>query len=169
MLIPMMKTDLICILNNIRSAHNVGSIFRTADAVGAAIWTVGITPYPPMESDTRPPYVASRAGSLLAKTALGAERTVPHHHFDELRTAVLAARQLHYTISALEQAESSLDLFEYAPATLQALVVGTEPTGLTEAELALCDNILEIPMIGQKESLNASVATGIALYKLRKT
>jgi tRNA G18 (ribose-2'-O)-methylase SpoU len=161
-----MNISLVIILNNLRSAQNVGSVFRTADAVGAAVWTVGITPHPPIKNDTRPPYVADRAGSLLAKTALGAERTVLHHHFDELRTAIAAARHSHYTISALEQAENSINLFEAPQSPLRALILGTEATGLTAAELTLCDEILEIPMIGSKESLNVSVAAGVAMYAL---
>lgn len=161
-----MNNSLVIILNNLRSAQNVGSIFRTADAVGAAVWTVGITPHPKVKNDTRPPYVADRAGSLLAKTALGAERTVLHHHFDELRTAIVAARHSHYTISALEQAERSVNLFEAPHSPLRAIVCGTEVDGLTADELVLCDEILEIPMVGSKESLNVSVAGGVAMYHL---
>ncbi len=161
-----MKSSLVIILQNLRSAQNVGSVFRTADAVGAAVWTVGITPHPPIENDTRPPYVADRAESLLAKTALGAQRTVLHRHFDELSTAIKLARHDNYIISALEQAERSINLFEAPMSPLRAIVCGTEVGGLTDGELALCDEILEIPMIGAKESLNVSVAAGIALYYL---
>ena len=160
-----MEPKIVCVLHNLRSAQNVGSIFRTADAVGAAVWTVGITPHPPIKTDTRPPYVADRARSLLAKTALGAERTVFHHHFDELTTAIDAARQLHYAISALEQAEGSRGLYDAAMSPLRAIVCGPEVEGLSPAELALCDEVIEIPMIGAKESLNVSVAAALALYR----
>ena len=161
-----MKKPLILILNNLRSAQNVGSIIRTADAVGATIWTVGITPHPPVENDARPPYVIDRTSKMLAKTALGAERTILHHHFDELSTAITSARQLHYTISALEQAENSSNLFDYSSYQSQALVCGTEVDGLSLSELTLCDNTLEIPMLGIKESLNVAVAASIAMYQL---
>jgi 23S rRNA (guanosine2251-2'-O)-methyltransferase len=160
-----MEYSLIIILNNLRSAQNVGSIFRTADAVGAAVWTVGITPHPPIKNDTRPPYVADRASHLLAKTALGAERTVPHHHFDELRAAIALARQGHYTISALEQAENSINLYSAPTIQRLAIICGPEVEGLSRDALALCDTILEIPMIGSKESLNVSVAAALALYQ----
>lgn len=163
-----MNAPLVIILQNVRSAHNVGSIFRTADAVGAAVWTTGITPHPPTRHDSRPAHVADRALHLIAKTALGAESMVPHQHFAELAAAVAAARSSHYTISALEQAEDAIGLFEHKTTSPTALIVGPEVGGLTAPELALCDIILEIPMLGAKESLNVAVAAGIVLYALSR-
>lgn len=161
---------LIVILADIRSAQNVGSVFRTADAVGAtAVWTCGLTPYPPIEADSRPPHVADRAGRLIAKTALGAEGTVAHRHFASLGAAVDECRKHNYIVLGLEQAERSVNAFEYRLDRPAGLVLGPEVSGLSAADLARCDVVLEIPMQGQKESLNVAVAAGIALYALRNS
>ena len=160
--------QLIIILANVRSAQNVGAIMRTADAVAAqAVWCVGVTPYPISTPDSRPPYIADRAQALIAKTALSAELTVPSRHFDDLIEAVKEAKSAGFTVAALEQDDRSVNLFDYKSPDQVALIIGPEVDGLTFAELELCDHILEIPMHGTKESLNASVAAGIAMYALR--
>ncbi len=163
-----MKYPLLIILPDLRSAQNVGSIFRTADAVGAdAVWTCGLTPYPSVVNDQRPPHVADRAAHLLSKTALGAEITLPHRHFSSLYEAIEAAHMHNYNVVALEQAEGSTDIYSYTPPQAVALVLGPEVMGLNTSDLSLCDEIIEIPMYGDKESLNVAVAAGIALYQLR--
>ena len=160
---------LVVIIAGVRSAQNVGSVFRTADAVGAvAVWTCGLTPHPHVEGDTRPPHVADRAQSLITKTALGAESTVPHRHFESLGEAIIECRTLGYSVLGLEQSDGSVNLFDYHTKEPTALIVGPEVNGLGKADLASCDAVLEIPMRGSKESLNVAVAAGIALYQLSR-
>lgn len=156
---------MILILDNIRSAHNVGSIFRTADGFGVEeIICVGITPYPKLVNDKRLPHIAFRATNQIAKTALGAEKTVKYcwvENIAEVKDSV-GNRQ----IVGLEQTKTSILLNEYKKDHIIALIVGNEPNGLSPEALKLCSVYLEIPMLGHKESFNVAVATGIALYAL---
>lgn len=155
------------ILPDVRSAYNVGAVMRTANATGASVWTCGYSPHPAVPGDTRPPYQADRATRLIQKTALGSEEHVNHRHFPTLTDATTQARSLGLRIIALEQAASAQNVFEYHYAADIALVVGSEVTGLDKASLEMCDDVIELPMHGMKESLNVSVAAGIALYALR--
>ena len=156
------------ILNDIRSTHNVGAILRTADACGIElVYACGYTPYPLQPQDPRPAHIAAANHRAIAKTALGAEQTIPVAHYTDTASAIRHARSDGFTITVLEQAESSLSLFDYQPSVPTALIVGNEVDGVEPASLAAADTILELPMLGAKESLNVSVATGIALYRLR--
>lgn len=157
------------ILPDIRSAYNVGAIMRTADAVRASVWTCGYSPYPTVPGDTRQPHQADRAARLIKKTALGSERHVNHRHFPTLTQAAVVARSQGLRVIALEQAKSAFDAFSYDYPGDVALIVGAEVDGLDETSLRLCDDVIELPMDGMKESLNVSVAAGIALYVLRHT
>jgi 23S rRNA (guanosine2251-2'-O)-methyltransferase len=149
------------ILHNIRSAHNAGSIFRTADAAGVVkIMLAGYTPGPVDQYGVlRPDF---------CKVSLGAEKTVPHERVETLKDAVETLRAEGYTIVGVELDERAIPLFEYRPTPAQkiALVLGHEVNGLSYDDLALCDAVVEIPMQGMKESLNVSVAAGVALYWL---
>ncbi len=163
-----MLTPLVLVLPNIRSAWNVGAILRTADAADVKlVITCGYTPHPGQADDPRPAHVVSAHEKMIAKTALGAERTVPLQHFDQLADAIGFLRRQHYMIAALEQAESSVNLFDFTLTGPLALIVGNEVSGLNQAELTTCDHILELPMLGRKESLNVAVGASIALYQLR--
>ena len=164
----MNKLPIRLILSDIRSTYNVGAILRTADAVGVErVYACGYTPYPALPHDDRPAHVASANTRAIAKTALGAEATVPVEHFPDTLSAIADARASDYTITVLEQAEGSLNLYQFRPTTKVALILGNEPTGVDPATLQVADNILELPMLGRKESLNVAVAAGIALYHLR--
>lgn len=157
--------ELVVIAHNIRSTHNVGSIFRTCEGFGVTkIILSGYTPYPRVEGDVRLPHIADKLTAQIHKTALGAETMVPFE-YQELPD-LLALKDAGYRLAALEQAEDSISLAEYHPSGKIALLLGEEVHGVEEALLALCDDILEIPMHGHKESFNVSVATGIALYAL---
>lgn len=145
--------ELILVLHNIRSALNVGVIFRTADAVGVEqIYLGGYTPTPEHEK--------------VAKTALGAERTIPWEHISKTWRLLEQLKKEKYQIVALEQSKNSIDYRKFKPKFPLVLVVGNEVTGLSSQLLKYCDAVAEIPMRGNKESLNVAVATGIALYKL---
>ncbi len=159
--------SLVLILHDIRSAHNIGSMFRTAD--GAGVSELVLTGYTMSPAKEQAPYL-TRAEKDLAKTALGAERAVPWRRFDSLEEAVRALREEQYEVVALEQSGNSIRYDEYLPRRERtALIVGTEVDGLGESELALADSVIEIPMRGTKESLNVSVAAGIAMYAIMGT
>jgi 23S rRNA (guanosine2251-2'-O)-methyltransferase len=155
------------ILHNIRSVHNAGSIFRTADAAGVS--KIILTGYTPTPLDR-----FGRARTDFIKVSLGAEKTVPWEHLKQFSSAVKKLKKENYFIIALEQDKKSISLFDWSHAPEakngkpMALVLGNEPRGLSPAALNRCDAILEIPMRGKKESLNVSVAAGIALFALLK-
>ena len=160
-------SEIVLVLDNVRSAHNVGVILRTADGAGVqAVWLCGLTPSPNLAGDARPAYVQVRAAQQIAKTALGAEKSLKLCYTNDVYDALSELRSQGFVIAALEQSLNSIDLIQYkAPAKL-ALVVGHEVDGVNSKVLGQADAILEIPMRGTKESLNVAVATGIALYQL---
>lgn len=157
--------EIIVIAHNIRSTHNVGALFRTAEGFGISkIFLTGYTPYPAIPNDTRLPHIANKLTSQIHKTALGAEVIVPFEHRETLDLETLKAQG--YRIVALEQAEKSIPLQAYKSPEKIALLLGEEVAGIAPEHLAACDDIVEIPMVGTKESFNVSVAAGIALYQL---
>lgn len=157
--------EIIVIAHNIRSTHNVGAIFRTAEGLGISkILLTGYTPYPTLPADTRLPHISLKLTNQIHKTALGAEAIVPFEYSDALDLAAL--KEAGYRIVALEQAARSIDITTYASPEKIALLLGEEVEGITDELLAQCDDILEIPMAGKKESFNVSVAAGIAMYQL---
>lgn len=157
--------EIIVIAHNIRSTHNVGAIFRTAEGFGVTkIILSGYTPYPTLASDTRLPHISTKLTNQIHKTALGAEGIVPFEYHETLNLSAL--KSAGYRIVALEQAPNSTPITTYKAPEKIALLLGEEVEGITKDLLAQCDDILEIPMIGKKESFNVSVAAGIALYQL---
>lgn len=158
-------SQIIVIAHNIRSTHNVGSIFRTAEGFGVArIILSGYTPYPHLADDPRLPHLSRKITEQIHKTALGAEELVP---FEYQPVVDLAALKSHgYRIVGLEQAARSVSLRNYTPPEKIALVLGEEVEGIPDDLLEQCEDILEIPMKGQKESFNVSVAAGVAIYVL---
>jgi 23S rRNA (guanosine2251-2'-O)-methyltransferase len=164
----MNKFPLRLILDNIRSAANVGSILRTADACGVElVYVAGYTPYPELTGDKRPPHVISANTRSIAKTALGAQVTMPIHHTPDAITALAEAEAAGFSIIVLEQSENSLMLNSYQPTGPTALVLGNEVEGVSQNIRAAVTHILEIPMLGHKESYGVAVAAGIALHHLR--
>jgi 23S rRNA (guanosine2251-2'-O)-methyltransferase len=144
------------ILHNIRSAYNVGAIFRTADATNVEkIYLTGYTPTPLDRF--------GRTQSEIKKTSLGASSTVPWES-GEFSTVVEALQQAGVTVVAVEQTETAQPLHEFASPAQVAFVFGNEITGVEETELALVDAIVELPMLGTKESLNVSVTAGVVMY-----
>ncbi|HSX48365.1 MAG TPA: TrmH family RNA methyltransferase [Candidatus Nanoarchaeia archaeon] len=163
----MKKPDVVVLLDNVRSAVNVGAIWRTAEAAGVTkLVLTGITPHPAITSDQRLPYVVARDEAQLAKTALGAEKTLAFEYYEDSLEAIRHLKQSGYKVCAIEQIEGSTSLLGWQPESHVVLVLGTEVNGLSEDVLSVCDEIVEIPMFGRKESLNVSVAAGIILYNL---
>jgi tRNA G18 (ribose-2'-O)-methylase SpoU len=159
------QKDVYLVLHDIRSAHNVGSIFRTADAAGVRhIYISGYTPRP---YDGTHPYTTKPERGII-KIALGAQESVPwsgHETLDEV-ISILAKEKVR--LVALEQDIGSIDYLQYEPVFPLALLLGNEPRGIDEETLQRCDDIIELPMYGMKKSLNVSVAAGIALYSLMR-
>lgn len=152
-----MKRDIILVLPDIRSAHNVGSIFRTADAAGVEkIYLAGYTPAPRNQF--------GRVNKEIAKTALGAEETLPWQVVVDTLTLISKLKQDGYQIVALEQAPGAKDYRTTQLAEKVAILVGNEVAGVASEILAQVDLIAEIPMRGHKESLNVAVALGVALF-----
>ena len=151
------KIPVTIVLDNVRSLHNVGSVFRTADAYCfEQIFLCGITATPP--------------NAEIHKSALGAEFSMKWQYFDDAEQAVLNLKQLGYKILAIEQAQGSVMLNNYTINKNQkyALILGNEVNGVQQKVIDLCDNCLEIPQFGTKHSLNVSVAAGIVLWEFYK-
>lgn len=159
-------TEIIVLAHNIRSTHNVGSIFRTAEGLGVKkIILSGYTPYPKTKNDPRLPHIAEKLHNQIHKTALDAEIIVPFEYTEHLDLRALKLNG--YKIVALEQHEKSISLPNYRSNNDKiALLLGEEVNGIEKAVLDQCDEIIEIPMFGKKESFNVSVAAGIALYQI---
>jgi 23S rRNA (guanosine2251-2'-O)-methyltransferase len=157
----------ILILDNLRSAHNVGTILRTADGAGwPVIYLCGSTPAPHLPGDPRPPYAQDRAAKEIAKTALGAEQELDLYYAVDTVSVITRLRQDGCLIIGLEQSPKSISLDDVPTTEKMAVIVGNEVQGVSEEVLKLCDVILELPMRGRKESLNVAVAAGIAMYRL---
>lgn len=151
------KLPLMVILDNVRSMHNVGSVFRTADAfLLSGICLCGYTPRPPHRD--------------IQKTALGATETVEWSYFEQITDSIKQLKEQGYKIWAVEQTADSIPLQDFMPESQDklALVLGNEVEGVSEAVLSLCDGVLEIPQFGTKHSLNVSVAAGIVLWEMAK-
>ena len=148
------KTPIIVVLDNIRSMHNVGSVFRSADAfLVEAIFLCGYTPQPPHRD--------------IHKTALGATETVNWIYFENTVNAIKQLKEKEYRIFAIEQTEGSISLEKFSEHNQKlAVVFGNEVEGVQNEVLKFCDGCIEIPQLGMKHSLNISVAAGIVLWKL---
>ncbi|MFA6428729.1 MAG: TrmH family RNA methyltransferase [Candidatus Buchananbacteria bacterium] len=151
-----MAQDIYVICDNLRSLYNVGSIFRTSDAIGVKkIYLVGITGQPP------------QAG--IAKVALGAENIIPWEYVKNYATLLKKIKTKKITLVALEQTKKSLPYFKFKPNFPLALVVGNEVLGVNKKLLAKCSTVVYLPQQGLKESLNVSVAFGVMAYYLRQS
>ncbi len=146
------------ILPDIRSAHNVGAIFRTAEAAGVSkIYLTGYTPAPVDQF--------GRVNKEIAKTALRAEKTIVWEKVENIFELIQKLKTEDWQLIALEQAKNSVDYREVKLGEKAAVLVGNEVEGIGEGILKLCDAVAEIPMRGSKESLNVAVATGVALFR----
>lgn len=153
------EKDIHVLFHNIRSAHNIGAMFRTADAIGVGhIFITGYTSSP-LDRFGRP--VAE-----IAKTGLGAEMTLAWTYEKDPYKVISTHKENGYKLIGIEQDERSLDYKDLIPPTRSLIVVGSEVEGIDPSLRDVCDSLIEIPMVGMKESLNVSVAFGIALFRL---
>lgn len=156
------KVPLIVVLDNVRSLHNVGAVFRTADAFRLeAVYLCGITVHPQEVEGREWP-------SDLRKTALGAEETVDYAYFPETTDAVRSLQEAGYVVYAVEQVEGSIDLKDVRmeKGRKYAIVLGHEVFGVQQSVVDMADGCIEIPQYGTKHSLNVSVTAGIVMYAL---
>ncbi len=162
-----MKVDSV-IIHDIRSTHNVGSILRTCDGFGIGkVYVGGFTPYPIIPHDDRLPHISNKLTKDIAKTALGAEKTIEIELYEDLAELIQRLKDSGTKVVALEQSDSSVNIRDFiTPKENVALLLGREVEGIDQKYLDMCDYVVEIPMVGLKESFNVSVATGIALYSL---
>ena len=156
------------VLHDIRSTHNVGAILRTCDGFGInTVYIGGYTPYPLIAGDSRLPHISAKLTKEIAKTALGAEKTVKIVLYPHLAELIQGLKKHNIRVIALEQSSNSVKLNHFkTDGRDMALLLGREVEGIDREMLDLCDHILEIPMHGQKESFNVSVSAGIAMYTL---
>lgn len=150
------KLPIVVVLDNIRSLHNVGSVFRTSDAfLVEEIYLCGITAKPPHKE--------------IRKTALGATEAVKWTYAEDTTEVVEALKKKAYDVYAVEQTEGSTALSDFEPSPKGiALVFGHEVKGVQQSVVDLCDGALEIPQYGTKHSLNVSVSSGIVLWEVFK-
>lgn len=150
------KLPLVTVLDNVRSQHNVGAVFRTADAMRLErVVLCGICCCPPNQE--------------IHKTALGAEESVDWQYFNDTLEAVRALKAEGYAVFAIEQAHNSITLEDFAeqlPNRKLAVIFGHEVFGVQQEVIDLCDGCIEIPQYGTKHSLNVSVTAGIVLYRI---
>ena len=149
------KVPIVIILDNVRSAHNVGSVFRTSDAfLIEKIMLCGICPVPPKNE--------------IRKTALGATESVDWHYFNDSTDCIKGLKEKGYTIISIEQADNAIDLNNYSIEKSRkiALVFGNEVNGVSDKIINLSDSVIEIPQHGTKHSFNVSVSVGIVLWDL---
>ena len=149
------KIPIIVILENVRSAYNVGSVFRTADAfLLQSIYICGYTAHPPHKE--------------IKKTALGAEETMSWKYFKKINEAIDELRKAGYKIFAVEQAENSqpLQQVKFEKDEKLAVIFGNEVSGVEQSTMALTDGCIEIPQLGMKHSLNIATAAGVVLWEL---
>jgi 23S rRNA (guanosine2251-2'-O)-methyltransferase len=152
------KLPVIVVLENIRSAYNVGSVFRTADAfLLEAIYITGYTCTPPHKE--------------IKKTALGAEDTVTWKHFANAGLAIDELKKSGYTVYAVEQAMNSYSLqaVDFNKIKKVAVILGNEVTGVEQTTITQCDAVIEIPQLGMKHSLNIATAAGVVLWEIVRT
>lgn len=150
-----MKKDFYVVCDNIRSLENIGSIFRTADALGISkIFLCGISGKPPHHK--------------ISKTALGADERVSWEYFRQIGRLIDKLKRDKIRVISLEQDKKAVLYSKFKPKFPLALIVGNELKGISKKILKKCDKIIFLPMAGQKESLNVSVAFGVAGYEINK-
>jgi 23S rRNA (guanosine2251-2'-O)-methyltransferase len=170
-IVTAMKNHMIVlIIHNIRSAHNVGSLLRSADGFGIEkVYLTGFSPYPKKNNDERLPHLADKIERRIQKTALGAEKSVVWEQSGNILPIISQLKSNGYTVAALEQTAHAQSLQDFTPPAKIAIIVGNEVDGIDQDTLKLADVNLQIPMHGQKESFNVSIAGSIALYQLSIT
>lgn len=162
--------SIVVIAHNIRSSHNIGSLFRTCEGLGVDLLILsGYTPYPVAKSDKRLPHESIKVAKAISKTALGSENSLSWSKTDNIGNKIKELNSDGYEIIALEQTKTSVLITDYKPTSKTALIIGNEITGIDKSVIKLTNKIIEIPMLGKKESFNVVQATAMALFYIRFT
>lgn len=161
-----MKEELVVIAHNIRSAHNVGAILRTSD--GAGVSRVYLTGYSAAPFEKEKDGYETKAHKMIAKTSLGAENFVAWEKEESITKVISRLAKKKFQIIALELNEKSQNIFKFKFSFPIAIILGNEVSGVGGGIIKKCDASIFIPMRGKKESLNVSVAAGIAIYEILK-
>lgn len=160
--------EIVLIAHNLRSSHNVGSLLRTADGLGVEkVYLTGYTPYPIHEHDIRLPHIAQKVDKQIVKIALGAEKMIAWEHWDKIEALIEKLKRENFMVVALEQGSNAVRLPDFKPPAKVAIIIGREVEGIEPEVLEMCDKIVEIPMLGRKESFNVVQAAAMALYHMR--
>lgn len=160
--------NIVIVAHNLRSSHNVGSLLRTAEGLGAVkVYLTGYTPYPIAKHDGRLPHIAAKVHKDIQKTALGAEQHLGWSYRSDVHAVIAALKNQGYSVCALEQTPDSVLLPAWDAPNNVALLVGREVEGVEHEVLAACDMAVQIPMFGKKESFNVVQAASMALYHCR--
>lgn len=163
-----MSNHIILIAHNLRSAHNVGSLLRTADGLGIKqVYLTGYTPHPAYKGDPRLPHEATKLTKQISKTALGAEQEGLWTYKRDIQKVLSELKEEGYTIVGLEQDDKATLLTDFKVPRKVAIIVGREVEGVERVILDMCDQVVEIQMFGKKESFNVSQAAAMALYYCR--
>ena len=158
------------ICDNIRSLENIGSIFRTGDALGVTkIFLCGISGKPPRWGFPASQGNLATLHHKISKTALGAEKTIPFSHHWQIWRLIDKLKKQRIKIIALEQDKKAIPYTKFKPKFPLALIIGNEVKGISKSILKKCDKIIYLPMSGRKESLNVSVAFGVAGYHIKNS
>ena len=162
------NTEIIIIADNVRSSHNIGSLFRTAEGLGVKeLILSGYSSYPLQANDSRLRHIAERADRQITKTALGAEKSLKWQHTDNILSKIRTFKNEGYTIYALEQSSKSQSITDVKPAEKSVIIVGNEVDGLGKEVLKVVDQVIEIPMLGKKESFNVVQAAAMAIFHFK--
>jgi tRNA G18 (ribose-2'-O)-methylase SpoU len=163
-----MKREIVLVIHDVRSAHNVGSLLRTADGLGInQVLISGYSPYPAQKKDARLPHISQKISRSIAKTSLSAETSVNWSHAEDPSDSLSRWSASGFVIAALEQTSRAINLNEFKPPSKIVLIVGNEVEGIDQLMLHQAEIHLQIPMLGNKESYNVSVAAAMALFYLR--
>jgi 23S rRNA (guanosine2251-2'-O)-methyltransferase len=159
---------LVLVAHNIRSAHNVGSLLRTADGLGVdKVFLTGYSPYPQSDDDARMPHLRRKISLQIHKTALGSELFVPWEYQENIFSCLKQLSEEGFMPVALEQTAKAIPIEKFKASKKVALIVGNEVSGLDKDVLKEVDQHIKIQMKGSKESFNVAIAAAIALYQLR--
>lgn len=157
---------IVLVLDNIRSAHNVGSLLRSADGFGVGkVVSIGITPHMEQVDDPRLPHIIQTAEQRISKTALGAQHLMRQHFATTEDFLSWQSNQKSQLVS-LELDDRAVNVGSFEPSSDISLILGNELDGVSSALLKKSDEVIQIPMHGQKESLNVSISGAVALYVL---
>ena len=160
-------SEIYLIAHNIRSAHNIGSLMRTAEGLGVKkLYITGYSPYPRKIDDQRLPHIATKLDRQIQKTSLDSQQTLDWEQIDDIFQVIKSLKNQLVPLAVLEQTKDAVEIHKFRAPEKLALLIGSEVEGVSSELIKIADYKLIIPMFGQKESFNVVQATAIALYQL---